>query len=109
MIICSAPTESPGHIMFDCPFAQLFWGTMSARNVATPLVSDAAGCALLPCAPPFTASTLCNGVVFKGLPPLLSLIRKNCNDDAILWRVWLPKEHRCDVDLWLTYFLPERP
>jgi hypothetical protein len=49
---------------------------------------------------------------WRGVPqasPSLSLLRKNCRDDAILWRACLPMERRQDVDLWLAYFLPKRP
>jgi hypothetical protein len=49
-----------------------------------------------------------NGVVFNGLAPSLSLVRKNCRDDAVLLRARLPMEQRADVDLWLTYLLPVR-
>ncbi|KAK1698838.1 hypothetical protein QYE76_015535 [Lolium multiflorum] len=76
--------------------------------------------ALPPSAPTDTAATLrllClwhlwkhrNGVVFERLPPSLSMLHKRCRDDATLWRARLSLEQRSDVDLWLTYFLPEQP
>jgi hypothetical protein len=118
--ICPASTETAGHIFFGCPFAQNFW---SAIGVAPDpaLDASAAGTCVLPAAArPRTASTLCllcvwhlwkyrNDVVFNGLTPSLHLVLKRCRDDAVLWRARLPFACRDDVDLWLTFLLPERP
>jgi hypothetical protein len=116
--LCPAPLETPHHIVFECPFEQQFLAAMGIRPDPALSASNTAMCALPSSAPPATASTLRllflwhlwkhrNGVVFEGLPPPLSLLRKCCRDAAILWRARLPMEHCADVDLWLTYFLPE--
>ncbi|XP_051221775.1 uncharacterized protein [Lolium perenne] len=118
--LCNGAEETPAHIMFGCPFARRFWCSIGAACDEAWPVEAAATCALPASAPRATSSTLrllCfwhlwkhrNGVVFQGLPPSLSLLRKSCRDDATLWRARLPAELRGDVDQWLTYFLPERP
>nr|XP_051222255.1 uncharacterized protein LOC127340554 [Lolium perenne] len=117
--ICDGPLETPDHIMFGCEFACRFWALLGADAAATHKVTEASTCPLPPSAPAGSATTLrmlClwhlwkhrNGVVFNGLAPSLSLVRKNCRDDAVLWRAHLPMEQRADVDLWLTYLLPVR-
>jgi hypothetical protein len=103
--------------MFGCEFACRFWSLLGADAAATHKVTEASTCPLPPSAPAGSATTLrllClwhlwkhrNGVVFNGLAPSLSLVRKNCREDAVLWRARLPMEQRADVDLWLTYLLP---
>jgi hypothetical protein len=105
--ICSAPLETPSHIRFGCEFARCFWSSMGAAVDAEFHVSSSGDYALPAAVPDSTSNR--NEVVFQGLPPSLSRLRKNCRDDAVLWRARLPMAQRCDVDLWLTFFLPERP
>jgi hypothetical protein len=106
--------------MFGCPFACSFWAAIGAATSPELAPSDFSSCPLPPSAPAATASTLrllCfwhlwkhrNGVVFNGLAPSLPLLLKCCRDDASLWRARLPPDHQEDVDLWLTYLVPERP
>jgi hypothetical protein len=106
--------------MFGCGFARGFWSSMGAAVEADFHVSSSGDCALLVAVPATTSNTLCqlclwrlwknrNEVVFQGLPPSLSRLQKHCRDDVVLWRARLPMAQRCDVDLWLTFFLPERP
>ncbi|KAK1698224.1 hypothetical protein QYE76_014921 [Lolium multiflorum] len=94
-----------------------FWNSMGIAPDPDLHVSAASDCTLPAAAPSATAITLhhiClwylwkhrNGVVFKGLAPSLS---KSCRDDVILWRARLTLAHRQDVELWLTFFLSERP
>nr|XP_051207036.1 uncharacterized protein LOC127322116 [Lolium perenne] len=117
--ICDDPLETPDNIMFGCEFACRFWSLLGADAAATHKVTEASNCPLPPSAPAGSATTLwllClwhlwkhhNAVVFNGLAPSLSLVRKNCRDDAVLWHARLPMEQRADVDLWLTYLLPVR-
>jgi hypothetical protein len=106
--------------MFHCSFARQFWSALGSPSVADDAdLATAPVCPLPASTPARSASTLrllCfwhlwkhrNGVVFDGLAPSLSLVRKRCRDDAILWRARLPLDHRTDVDLWLTYLLPVR-
>jgi hypothetical protein len=118
--ICVAPLETSGHIKFGCPFARRFWATVGAPASPELAPSVFSSCPLPASAPPGMASTLCllcfwhlwkhrNGVVFNGLSPSLFVLLKNCRDDATLWRAPLPSDQRVDVDLWLTYLVPERP
>ncbi|CAM0874569.1 unnamed protein product [Alopecurus aequalis] len=121
--ICRAPLETADHLFFDCPFAHCFWnalGVPTSPSSPSCCVADAARCPLPATAPPGTASTLrllClwhlwkhrNGVVFNKLTPSITLARKNCQDDAIMWRARLPVERRADVNLWLTFLAPEQP
>jgi hypothetical protein len=94
--ICDAPLETQAHIMFECDFARNFWSMLRAAPVETARpVAAASTFPLHPSAPDRTGSTLLllclwhlwkhtNGVVFNGLTPSLSLVCKNCRDDAIL-------------------------
>jgi hypothetical protein len=94
--ICDAPLETHTHIMFECDFARNFWSMLRAAPVETARpVAAASTFPLHPSAPDRTGSTLLllclwhlwkhtNGVVFNGLTPSLSLVCKNCRDDAIL-------------------------
>ncbi|KAK1693322.1 hypothetical protein QYE76_010019 [Lolium multiflorum] len=118
--ICDAHLETPAHIMFHCSFARQFWAALGSPPVADGATLGVASVCPLPAtAPARSASTLrllCfwhlwkhrNSVVFEGLSPSLSWIRKRCRDDATLWRARLPLDHRADVDLWLTYLPPVR-
>ena len=117
--ICSAPLETPEHIMLSCPFARRFWLSLGCTPGPSIELQDIDACPVPASAPLRTASTLrllcCwhlwkhrNGVVFDGLAPSLALLRKRCREDAVLWRARLPHDHQCDVDLWLTYLLPVR-
>ncbi|CAM0870748.1 unnamed protein product [Alopecurus aequalis] len=108
--ICGAFPETTTHILLDCPFARSFW----RDNLQC---FDLPSCPLPSSVPARSASTLrllCfwhlwkhrNGVAFQGLPASVPLARQNCRADAALWRVRLPREHRADVDIWLTYLTP---
>jgi hypothetical protein len=118
--ICSASLETPRHILFACEFAHCFWSLMGAKVDADFHVSNSADCTLPAAVSDSTSTTLCHlcllrlwkhkkEVVFQGLPPSLSCLGKKCRDDAVLWRARLPLPQCCDVDLLLTFFLPERP
>ena len=113
------PLETAEYIVLTCPFAISFWAALGARRDADVTLAKIDRCPLPDSAPMRSASMLrllClwhlwkhrNGVVFNGLTPSLALARKNCRDDAVLWRARLPLDHRQDVDLWLTYLLPVR-
>jgi hypothetical protein len=115
--ICAAPLETADHLFFDCPFARRFWAAMGSPPNNTSSVSLAAHCPLPASAPTHTAATLrllClwhiwkhrNRVVFDKTAPSLALARKNCRDDAVLWRARLPLDRRSDVDLWMSYLAP---
>jgi hypothetical protein len=115
--ICDDPLETPDHIMFGCELARRFWTMLGGSVDDNHTVAESSTCPLPDSAPASSATKLCllclwhlwkhrNGVVFNGLAPSLSLVRKNCRDDAVLWRARLPMEQRANVDLWLTYFLP---
>ncbi|CAM0901698.1 unnamed protein product [Alopecurus aequalis] len=113
--ICNAELETPAHIVYGCPFARRFWSEIGAHGGANWAVGDSGTCPLPITAPSRSADTLrllClwhlwkhrNKVAFDGLTPSLPSIRKNCRDDAVLWRARLPEAARSDVDIWLTYF-----
>lgn len=112
--ICGEHSETAGHIMFTCRFARRFWAALGSPASLTGSIDSVELCPLPPSAPVRSTTTLrllCfwhvwkhrNDVAFNGLIPSISLIRKNCRDDAVLWRARLPLEHRSDVDQWLSY------
>ncbi|CAM0906069.1 unnamed protein product [Alopecurus aequalis] len=113
--ICSAPLETPEHIIFDCPFARAFWTSIGCTSLPTLLIADARLWPLPLSAPTETAATLrllCfwhlwkhrNGVVFEGLAPSIPLLRQNCRADVELWSARLPHKRRSDTAVWLGYF-----
>jgi hypothetical protein len=110
-----APLENPSHIIFGCAFAHGFRTLSTPAMVSSPRSPTWSPCALPPSATLNTALTLRlpflshlwkhgNNIMFNELAPFLSLLR---TDDVVLWRARLPMDH-LDVNLWLTYLVPEQ-
>jgi hypothetical protein len=105
--ICPAHSEDASHIVFNCPFARLFWGAIGAH--LAPDVHVKKLHAIPGVVPGRTSSTfaaLCywniwkhhNNVAFHSDRPCLRRLVAMCRDDAHLWVKRVPAALLAETD-----------
>ncbi|CAM0881147.1 unnamed protein product [Alopecurus aequalis] len=111
--ICDAVEEIANHIFFECTFAQQFWASLGFRfppDADVRLLYSYNAHADVPRRSTSTFTLLCcwglwkhrNAVAFGEQRPCLPPLRKNCRDDAALWKARLPEAHVSDAAHWLA-------
>jgi hypothetical protein len=112
--LCNAGDETSQHIMFDCPFARVFWLALGFRLPSGHTVKELhmlprpsgvpsahyATFILLCC---WQLWKRCNSFVFRQETfPMRHLLRL-CKDDAELWSHMLPSSSRAVAHLWCNF------